>query len=93
MRFLFASRFVLAERAMPAKRTRRDFLKLSVLGATTTAGLRAFPDLAHLIGSEPSTIATRVTYGKERFAQGITIEWRRGTPAGETVVLDPDKKF
>jgi len=78
---------------MPAKRTRRDFLKLSALGATATASLSTFPELASLIGPEPSTIATRVTHGKERFAQGSTIEWRRGTPAGETVVLDPGNKF
>jgi len=78
---------------MAAKRTRRDFLKLSALGATATASLNAFPEFTDLIGLEPSTIATRVTHGKERFAQGSTIEWRRGTPAGETVVLDPGKKF
>jgi glucosylceramidase len=78
---------------MPPESTRRDFLKLSAMGATAVATAHAFPGLTHTRGAKPSMIATRVTHGKERFAQGSALEWRRGTPGGEAIVLDPQKKF
>src|SRR5438309_4629807 len=55
--------------------------------------LNSSRELAPLVRTAPSAMPTRVTHGKERFAEGSTIEWRSGTPVGETVVLDPGKKY
>lgn len=75
---------------MAADGTRRDFLKLSALGlAATVAG--AVPRLA---AGEPSlTIKRWITHAKAQFAPAAALRWRRGIAGGDTIRLDPARKY
>jgi hypothetical protein len=71
-------------------KARRDFLKLSALGAAAAA----LPWHSALLWAEPpSEIEWWVTHGENRMAPGVPLQWRQGTPVGEAITLDPSQKF
>ena len=77
--------------------TRRDFLKVSGLGAAAAAagvlGASSRESGASVVA--PAPVATWTTNGSQRLARGADIPWRAasGSPSQETVTLDPRKKF
>ena len=78
---------------MQSQGSRREFLKLSALGLAASAAATAFPESAYSLPPGTSAITTRVTHGRERFAQGPTLKWGGGTPVAETIKLDPTRRF
>ncbi len=81
---------------MSKESTRRDFLKVSSLGAAAIAGagLGGSPIPASAAGS-PGEISVWTTDDNQRCARGSSISWQpaSGSNAANTVVLDPGKKF
>jgi glucosylceramidase len=71
--------------------TRRDFLKVSVLGlaATTAKALPAFAAASR--ASEE--ISVWITSGKSRFTRANPISWKSAKPSGAVIDLHPDAKF
>src|SRR5215469_6556270 len=79
--------------------TRRDFLRLSGLGATALASTGGDSKLTvssrAVAAANPGTIAVWVTNENQRLASSSPIEWgpASGQAPSGSVVLDPGKKF
>jgi glucosylceramidase len=81
---------------MSKESTRRDFLKVSSLGAAAITGvaLGDSPTRANAKGA-PGEISTWTTDDNQRCARGPSLSWQgAASPSAQsTVVLDPNKKF
>jgi len=80
---------------MSKESTRRDFLKVSSLGAVAIAGvaLGDSPSRASAKGS-PGEISSWTTDDNQRCARGPSLSWQSDSGSSpSTIALDPDKKF
>ncbi len=80
---------------MANKRTRREFLRLSVAGlAAASPSLRRLGGEAAFFEGASGSISLRVTAANQRFAPAASIDWRRGSPrSSTTITLNPAKTF
>jgi glucosylceramidase len=85
---------------LSSQNTRRDFLKLSGLGAAAVAAGGTLSEAAakhadSQPASQPGTISVWVTDANRRCEWLESVHWERasGSPASDAVVLNPGKKF
>jgi glucosylceramidase len=85
-----------------SEHTRRDFLRLSAAGLAVGATAQALPGMGStasgsLRSADPgaSEITVHVTDAKRRFESAPALAWKpsSGAPSGQTITLDPEKKF
>jgi len=79
------------------KHTRRDVLKMSLVGLTATASAKAFSVFqgSASTASPPTEIKGWVTNEKLRFSSAQRLVWRTGAgkPSAQAILLNPDQKF
>ena len=77
--------------------TRRDLLKLSLVGLTATAGAKALPVFQNTASSAstPGKMRIWITNQTLRYAAAEPVAWRQasGQPSTPAIVLNPDQKF
>ena len=82
---------------MATPHTRRDFLKLSGVGAATLATVRAFPSAQQStsVPARPKAISVWITDDAHHLTQGAPIYWQSSftEPAPDAIVLNPEKRF
>jgi glucosylceramidase len=79
---------------MRKETSRRDFLKISGLGAAALAGSEALMPIAADASPASGEISVWTTDEKQRCAPGPSVSWKSGTASsGATITLDPAKKF
>jgi glucosylceramidase len=79
---------------MRKKSSRRDFLKISGLGAAALAGSEALLPIAADASSASGEISVWTTDEKQRCAPGASISWKPGVASSPaTISLDPGKRF
>ena len=76
------------------KKTRREFLKNSVLGLAGAATTSALPALDTAAAESPAEIAVWVTSEKNRFVRKNGLRWQTaGEASAPAIVLNPEKEF
>lgn len=78
--------------------TRREMLRLSLLGMAATTSSSTFPAVLEKAEGKPlalGQIKSWATYGDQRFVAGPPIPWKaaKRAPGAETITLKPEQKF
>lgn len=78
---------------MSSKRTRREFLKVSVGGVVAAKTAKLASALPASVLSPPGDISIHVTSGALRYHAEPPVAWKTGKAGGNVIELDPGKKF
>ena len=80
---------------MSMERTRREFLRSSVVGLAATATVRALPAFGMESSEKGKEIAAWVTSDTNRYTRMSGLRWQEAAakPSEQAIVLNPDKKF
>jgi len=78
---------------MSSKRSRREFLKVSVGGVVAAKTAKLVSALPASVLSPPRNISIYVTSGALRYRAEPAVAWKSGKAGGNVIELDPGKKF
>jgi glucosylceramidase len=78
---------------MSSKRTRREFLKVSVGGVVAAKTAKLARALPASVLPPPGNISIHVTSGALRYHAEPPVAWKTGKAGGKVIELDPGKKF